>query len=96
MASLLHKASLDPEYVDTLTELYNDSDGLSVSEKRAIDLAYKDLQISQSLSEEFVASYESLKSQSQQARQQARQESNFSIFQPFLEKIVTLKLLNYV
>ena len=61
---------------------------LDNSTKKMLGLIYKDYQKNNLIPDKFVTEYSTLKSQSQYYWQQARQQDDYTVFLPYLEKII--------
>ncbi|RAP34118.1 carboxypeptidase [Candidatus Marinamargulisbacteria bacterium SCGC AG-410-N11] len=68
-------------------EIYNDS--LESSQKRLLKEIYRDWKIANSLPTEFVAEFAQLKSESQYYWEEAYNKNDYSIFKPYLERIIS-------
>lgn len=90
LAGLSHELSTSSELGDVLNTLSHDS-SLSEKEKRNIRQSLKDYNDRKKYTREFVELLSRTVSEAFQAWQTAKKESNFSMFQPKLEKLVQLK-----
>lgn len=90
LAGIAHELSTTEELGELLEHLKND-DSLTEKEKRNIKESLKKYKDNKKYTTEFVQQLSKTISEAFQSWQKAKSENNFSIFAPFLEKLVKLK-----
>ena len=90
LQGLAHNRLVDPAFGDLLSEAEAD-DSLSDDQKASVRLARREYDKATKLPESLVKELAELESTAFQAWAEARPANDFSIFQPHLEKMVTLK-----
>ena len=98
LSELAYKQSTDPELFALVDELDARKDELDAEEKRMVEIIKRSCdEISKVPMEEFVA-FQELTSKAVDVWHDAKQNSDFPIFQPYLEKIVEFqrKLAGYI
>jgi carboxypeptidase Taq len=90
LTGIMHELATEKEMGEILEKLKND-DSLSAVEKKNVALSYDDYIKQKKYPVEFVMEMSKTFSESLQAWRKAKQENKFSIFSPYLEKIVIIK-----
>ncbi|MFA7383696.1 MAG: carboxypeptidase M32 [Desulfurivibrionaceae bacterium] len=90
LSALVHRREVSPELGALLVEAEAQKDGLAVEELALLRVMRRSYDQNTKLPEEFVAEFSRLTSQAQMAWLEAREQSNFAIFQPLLERLVVL------
>ena len=91
LSTLMQKLFLDRDFVELIKKAENEKD-LDDSEKAILRTLKRALKHYQKLPAEFIEEFSKVTSEGQIAWQNAKKESNFSIFEPYLEKIVELSI----
>lgn len=103
LSSIIHAKQTSPEFKEKLSQLIDLDNGklntsLNENDAKLVQEIYKDWLKNNALPADFVANYARVVSKSQHVWQQARNENNFELFAPYLEKIITLnkQKANYI
>jgi len=91
-ASLIQKLFLDDHFVNlinTSKRIYND---LNDYEKGVVRILSRELDIFNKLPSKFIEEFEKTSNESQIIWRKARDEDNYEIFEPYLQKIVNLNI----
>ncbi|MFB6226314.1 MAG: carboxypeptidase M32 [Candidatus Paceibacteria bacterium] len=93
LSKLIHQKFTSEEFEQLVQEAKQalDQGELSDEEEAIVREVSREFKREQKLSSEFVEQLTEVTSQAQEAWKQAKQEQDFSIFQPHLEKIIKLK-----
>ncbi len=86
LARLIHQREVAPKLSELIENAW--SEDLSDRQRLQLEVLQEEIEKSRKLPSEFVEEMEQLVAESFSAWRQARQSSDFSIFQPYLEKIV--------
>ncbi|MFA5259517.1 MAG: carboxypeptidase M32 [Candidatus Pacearchaeota archaeon] len=89
VATLSQKLFLDKEFTDLIKKADNEKD-LNDYERAVIRMLKRSLKYYEKLPPEFIEEFSRVVSKSQIAWKKAKEQDNFSIFEPYLEKIVEL------
>lgn len=89
LSGMIHELYTSEEYVSIVSELKNESQ-LTDIQKCNINETYKSIEKSKKFSKEFVENLSKVISESFVAWHKAKEKSDFSLFQPHLEKLVKL------
>lgn len=90
LSALVHRREVSPELGVLLAEAGAQPEGLSVEERALVRVMRRSYEQNIRLPEEFVAEFSRLTSQAQMAWVEAREQSDFAIFQPLLEQLVAM------
>jgi carboxypeptidase Taq len=90
LSSIIHQKETSEVLGDLLKSLENDRDSLSIEDAALLRVMKRSYDHSTKLPEEFVSTFTQLTSQSVHAWVDARKKSDFSLFAPFLEKVVEM------
>lgn len=90
LAGIHHELSAQEDF-GTLLKKLSEDDTLTDEQKRNVTVSLKEFERNQKYSTAFVQEMSKSISQAFQAWNKAKKEDDFSIFQPFLEKLVALK-----
>ncbi|OGQ85410.1 MAG: hypothetical protein A2512_00195 [Deltaproteobacteria bacterium RIFOXYD12_FULL_56_24] len=90
LSALVHRREVSPELGALLAKAEAQKDGLSVEERALLRVMRRSYDQNSKLPEEFVSEFSRLTSQAQMAWLEAREQSDFAIFQPLLERLVAL------
>lgn len=99
MAEEMYKIESAPEYIESIDKLYEHLDQIKdVDFKTEIKHAYKGLRTIKLVPKDELISYQVLVSQASHVWAKAKNENNFELFQPTLQKIVDYnkKLVKYL
>lgn len=89
LASLVHEKMTGDRFSGILSELIeSNTDDFSDSEKRLLTEVHRDWKRAICLPTSFVSEYSQLVSHAQHIWQEAREKSDFGLFEPYLEKLV--------
>ncbi len=94
LSGLAHKESLSKKFSTPLFKLIDEKSGaildaaLDEGQKRALKEWRRSYKIQKSLPQKFVESFAALTSKAMDVWKKARKESNFKLFQPYLQKII--------
>jgi carboxypeptidase Taq len=93
LESLIHKKATLPELGNLLNNLESESKNLDADsdESRLIKVAKRDFDKRTKVPNEYVAEFARLAAVSHNVWEKAKKESNFSIFKPYLEKLVEMR-----
>ena len=93
LSTLAHKRVVSDEFWNHITQLKDESvfSSLSIEDKHIVKRLYKDVEKSRKIPEDFVTRSAKITTMAYPAWQKARNKSDFSIFQPHLEKIIELQ-----
>lgn len=94
LSGKIYRMETSEEMGDLINKLTqkNEYDNLSENDKRIVDLVKKDYERYRKLPEEFVKDLTKTTSNAQKYWVEARKNNDFSIFQPYLEKIVKMSI----
>jgi carboxypeptidase Taq len=90
LSGLVHRREVAPELGVLLAEAEAQKEVLSVEDRALVRVMRRSYDQNTKLPEEFVAGFSRLTSQAQMAWLEAREQSDFAIFQPLLERLVVL------
>ncbi|MFA7348941.1 MAG: carboxypeptidase M32 [Desulfurivibrionaceae bacterium] len=90
LSALAHRREVSPELGALLAEAEAQKESLSVEDRALLRVMRRSYDQNTKLPEEFVAEFSRLTSQAQMAWLEAREQSDFAIFQPLLERLVVL------
>ncbi|MDG4474632.1 carboxypeptidase M32 [Thiovibrio frasassiensis] len=90
LSALVHRREVAPELGGLLAEVEAQKGNLSVEECALLRVMRRSYEQNTRLPEEFVAEFSRLTSQAQMRWLEAREQSDFTIFQPLLERLVAL------
>ncbi len=92
LAKIAHEKSTSPEMGELLNDLYVYADSLDPESDEAclIRMAHKDYQKEMKIDPKWVEEIEKATTQANYAWREAREKSNFKLFQPSLERIIEL------
>ncbi|MCB2154634.1 carboxypeptidase M32 [bacterium] len=88
MSAIYHRMATAPEFGDMLRKLNDERDKLSADEAKMVEETLWDYERSTKLPEAFVKELTELDANAFAAWQEARKDSDFAAFQPFLERLV--------
>lgn len=91
MTALSHRAFTSPEMGNLLRDLRNQCDSLSADDAKLVSETLHDYERATKLPEAFVHEFSMVQTQAYHAWVKARQESNYAVFQPHLDKLVQLQ-----
>ncbi|MEA1986640.1 MAG: carboxypeptidase M32, partial [Candidatus Marinimicrobia bacterium] len=97
LSSLKHQKVVSDEFKNELGKFVNIENGeilsndISDNEKRFLDRVWKDFHFENALPQKFVEELSELTSKSQMNWVKAKEGNDFSIFEPYLEKMVEMK-----
>jgi len=94
IAGMVHERSTAPEIGDLLGELQNSDLATRPEAPEAVNIreVSREFQKGRKLSKEFVEELTLVTSQGQHAWKKAREKKDFSLFLPYLEKVIALKI----
>ncbi len=81
----------DKTYQDTINALIEDKESLSDTQKREIEKAKKSLDKIVKIPKKDYIEFSKLVNKSQKVWEEAKEDSDFSIFKPYLEKIIAMR-----
>lgn len=90
LAAIAHRQITDPDLESLARGLCDQSSGLSSDDMALVESALYDIERQKKLPESFVETMSVVRTQAYEAWARARDESEFAIFRPHLEKIVDL------
>jgi carboxypeptidase Taq len=90
LSALVHRREVAPELGALLAEVGAQKEALSVEDRALLRVMQRSYDQNTRLPEEFVAEFSRLTSQAQMAWLKAREQSDFAIFQPLLERLVVM------
>ncbi len=90
LAKIIHQKNTSPQLGQLLQVIYENLDQLSTSDQRFIRQKYRQWQLNTRFSSDFVSLWSSTTSQAIEAWKIAKAKKDFSLFAPFLHKIVDL------
>ncbi|MDQ3099244.1 MAG: carboxypeptidase M32 [bacterium] len=101
LSTIIHQKETSKQLGELLTRLEENNESLSVEDRALVRVMKRSYDQSTKLPEAFVTEFTQLTSQSVHAWVEARKKSDFSLFAPYLEKIVAMtkqqaKYLEYV
>ena len=97
LSSLKHQKQVSNEFQNELRKFVNIDNGKILSneindnDKRFLDRVWKDFHYENSLPQKFVENLSELTSQSQMKWIKAKEQNDFSLFEPYLKKMVDMK-----
>ncbi|MBU4117255.1 MAG: carboxypeptidase M32 [Proteobacteria bacterium] len=90
LSGLVHRREVAPELGALLAEVEASKEGLSVEDLALVRVMRRQYDQNTKLPEEFVSEFSRLASQAQMSWLEAREQSDFAIFQPLLERLVIM------
>ena len=98
LVEMLYSILKSEEYIQVVNDLYASKDHLSLNMKKEIEKVYKDLQRDLLVPSNEQIEYEILLADATNAWQTAKEENDYSIFKPYLEKIINYnkKYVEYI
>ncbi len=81
----------DKEYVETVNDLHENNEDLNERQKREIDKAKKNLDKIIKIPKKDYIEYSKLLNNAQKVWEDAKEDSDFPSFKPYLEKIISMK-----
>lgn len=90
LSGLVHRREVAPELGALLAEAERQKEGLSVEDRALLRVMRRSYEQNVRLPEDFVAEFSRLTSQAQMSWLEAREQSEFAIFQPLLERLVVM------
>jgi len=90
LSGLVHRREVAPELGALLAEVEANAGGLPVEDLALLRVMRRQYDQNTKLPEEFVAEFSRLASQAQMCWLEAREKSDFAIFQPLLERLVIM------
>lgn len=91
LIEMLYSILTSKEYIDIINDLYENKDHLSYSLKVEIEKGYKELQKQLLVPTEESVEFETLLSLASNVWAKAKEENDYSLFAPYLEKIINFK-----
>ena len=88
ISEMSYKLTTDPEYERSVGVLYENRDQLDEVLRHEIEVVYKDIQDTKKIPLDEYMAYSELTSQAYPIYVRAKNENNFELFRPYLEKIV--------
>ena len=86
-----YQLGTSPDSIELIDFLYAHNDGLTQKQKRVVELMRRGLQELRSIPQDEYAAAAKLMAESTAARHEAKPKSDFSIFAPYLEKVLETK-----
>lgn len=91
LTTMMQEIVRSEEYVNTIKDLHKEMDSLDDFQKREVEEEYKGIQVREYVPEKLSIEMSSITNEAVAKWTEAREKKDFSIFKPYLEKLIAYK-----